>query len=109
MRLRKTGSLSHLEREEISRSLIAGFSYCSIGKLLGRAQSTISREVARNGSRKTCRAMNTESDALQRGLRPKLCPIGSGSIFAVAGGRKVEMPMVTATNIRMAKSRTPGR
>ena len=73
IRLRKTGSLNQSEREEISRGLVAGFSYCSIGKLLGRAPSTISREVARNGSRKTYRAMNAESNALQRSLRPKLC------------------------------------
>jgi IS30 family transposase len=72
-RLRKAGFLSHLECEEISRGLVAGFSFCSIGKLLGRAPSTISREVARNSSRKTYRAMNAESDALQRSLRPKLC------------------------------------
>ena len=73
MRLRKTGSLSQLEREEISRSLVAGFSYCSIAKLLGRAPSTISREIARNGSRKTYRAISAESNALQRSLRPKPC------------------------------------
>ena len=77
MRLRKTGSLSQLEREEISRGLVAGFSYCSIGKLLGRAPSTISREVARNGSRKTYRAMSVESNALQRSLRPKLCYVAA--------------------------------
>ena len=71
MRLRKAGSLSQLEREEISRNIVAGFRYCSIGKLLGRAASTISREVARNGSRKTYRALRADSNALQRGLRPK--------------------------------------
>ena len=72
-RSRRTGSLSHLEREEISRSLVAGFSYRYIGRLLGRAPSTISREIARNGSRKTYRALSAEGSALQHALRPKPC------------------------------------
>ena len=89
MRLRKTGSLSQLEREEISRSLVAGFSYCSIGKLLGRAPSTISREVARNGSRKTYRAMNAESNALQHSLRPKLCHLAMVPILQILVAEKL--------------------
>ena len=73
MRLRRVGSLSQSEREEISRSLVAGFSYCYIARLLDRAPSTISREVARNGCRKTYRALSAEGRALQRSLRPKPC------------------------------------
>ena len=73
MRSRRVGSLSQLEREEISRNLVAGLSYCSIGRLLGRAPSTISREVARNGSRQTYRATKADERALQCCLRPKLC------------------------------------
>ena len=73
MRLRRVGSLSQSEREEISRSLVAGLSYCYIARLLDRAPSTISREVARNGSRKTYRALSAEANALQCSLRPKPC------------------------------------
>ena len=72
-RSRKAGTLSQLEREEISRSLVAGFSYCHIARLLGRAPSTISREVARNGSRQTYRATKADEHTLQRVLRPKPC------------------------------------
>ena len=73
IRSRRVGSLSQSEREEISRGLFAGLSYCCIGSLLGRTPSTISREVARNGSRKTYRAMSAEDNALLRALRPKPC------------------------------------
>ena len=90
MRLRKTSSLSQLEREEISRGLVAGFSYCSIGKLLGRAPSTISREVARNGSRKTYRAMSAESNALQRSLRPKLCLLAAAPSLQMLVAEKLK-------------------
>ena len=72
-RSRKAGTLSQLEREEISRSLVARFSYCHIAKLLGSAPSTISREVARNGSRQTYRATKADEQTLQRTLRPKPC------------------------------------
>ena len=90
MRLRKTSSLSQLEREEISSGLVAGFSYCSIGKLLGRAPSTISREVARNGSRKTYRAMSAESNALQRSLRPKLCLLAAAPSLQMLVAEKLK-------------------
>lgn len=41
--------LTLAEREEISRAVVAGFSIRSIAALLGRALSTISREIKRNG------------------------------------------------------------
>ena len=45
---RRAGTLSLAEREEISRGLAATESLRSIGRRLGRAPSTISREIARN-------------------------------------------------------------
>ena len=45
-RRRSAGRLSVIEREEISRGLAAGLSLRSIAAGLGRAPSTISREVA---------------------------------------------------------------
>ena len=47
-RRRSSRSLSMSEREEISRGLIAGRSIRSIAGTLGRAPSTISREIRRN-------------------------------------------------------------
>ena len=48
--------LSLAEREELSRGLVAGASLRTIALRLGRAPSTVSREVAWNGSRDRYRA-----------------------------------------------------
>jgi IS30 family transposase len=60
-----------VEREEISRGVAAGDSLRSIGVRLGRAASTISRELARNGGRVGYRAHRADRAALFRGRRPK--------------------------------------
>jgi IS30 family transposase len=48
---RSRASLSAAEREEVSRDLAAGLSFRRISARLGRAPSTLSREVGRNGGR----------------------------------------------------------
>ena len=48
-RRRSPRTLSLAEREEISRALVAGHSIRSIAAAQGRAPSTISREIRRNG------------------------------------------------------------
>jgi transposase, IS30 family len=63
--------LSLADREELSRGLVAGDSLRTIATRLGRAPSTISREVARNGPRSNYRAWRAESEAVRRGHRPK--------------------------------------
>ena len=73
VRCRKPGSLRAIEREEISRGLAGGLSY----RQLGRAPSTISREVGRNGGRKKYRAKSGEDRASDRARRPKLCLLAS--------------------------------
>jgi IS30 family transposase len=50
-RRRPAHSLSAAEREEISRGVAAGDSCRVIAMRLGRAPSTVSRELARNGGR----------------------------------------------------------
>jgi IS30 family transposase len=50
-RSRSSNALTLAEREEISRALVTGKSIRSIAARLGRAPSTISREVQRNGGR----------------------------------------------------------
>ncbi|MBA2373332.1 MAG: IS30 family transposase [Chloroflexi bacterium] len=59
------------EREEISRGVIAGDSLRAIARRLGRATSTVSREVAHNGRRAGYRAWHAERTAIERARRPK--------------------------------------
>ena len=63
--------LSLLEREEISRGVAAGVSLRMVAARLGRAPSTITRELARNGARSGYRAHRADRAALRRGRRPK--------------------------------------
>ena len=63
--------LSLGEREELSRGLVGGDSLRAIAKRLGRAPSTVSREVAWSGSRDRYRAWRADRGATERGRRPK--------------------------------------
>jgi IS30 family transposase len=63
--------LSLVEREEISRGLAGGESLRSMACRLGRAPSTISREVRGNGGARWYRACRADRDALRRARRPK--------------------------------------
>jgi transposase, IS30 family len=62
--------LSLAEREELSRGLVAQDSLRRIATRLGRAPSTISREVARSG-RDGYRAWRADCEAMERSQRPK--------------------------------------
>lgn len=70
-RQRSALRLSVSDREELSRGLIAGESLRSIAARLGRAPSTISREVAWSGDRSKYRAWRAEEEAVERARRPK--------------------------------------
>ena len=72
-RLRREGTLELIEREEISRGLAQRCSLRQIARTLGRAPSTISREIARNGGQRRYRAFYAYMSALKRALRPKQC------------------------------------
>jgi IS30 family transposase len=72
-RRRGVGRLSLIEREEISRGLAAGLSLRAIAAGLGRAPSTVSREVSGHGGRKTYRAARADLYAWQSATRPKRC------------------------------------
>jgi DNA-binding CsgD family transcriptional regulator len=68
---RNAGCLSMAEREEISRGVAAGQSCRQIAARLGRAPSTVSRELARNGGRHRYRAQAADAAAFHRAQRPK--------------------------------------
>jgi IS30 family transposase len=63
--------LSLFEREEISRGLAAGHSFRAISMTIGRAPSTVCREVNANGGRSKYRALVADRAACRRALRPK--------------------------------------
>lgn len=63
--------LSLADREELSRGLVAGDSLRTIATRLGRAPSTISREVVWSGPGSNYRAWRADRDAVRRGQRPK--------------------------------------
>jgi IS30 family transposase len=72
------GRLSLAEREEISLGLHHGETLTCIAKRLGRAPSTVSREVAANGGRREYRAWRSHQRAAACARRPKVskltCP-----------------------------------
>ena len=74
-RRRGAKALTIAEREEISRAMVAGQSMRSVARHLGRATSTVSREVQRNGGMELYRASCADQYAWDRALRPKSCKL----------------------------------
>lgn len=72
---RRRDTLSLAEREEISRCLATQCSMRSIAQRLGRAPSTISREINRNGGIQRYRASVAESNFIEKASRPKPCKL----------------------------------
>lgn len=86
-RCRSRLALTLAEREEISRSVATGQSIRSVATQLGRAASTISREIMRNGGQQCYRASQADQAAWDRGRRPKTCRLAENRTLAhiVAG------------------------
>jgi IS30 family transposase len=74
-RRRSPLALTLAEREEISRGIVAGQSIRSIAASLGRAPSTVSREINRNGGCRGYRASRADQAAWERAHRPKRCKL----------------------------------
>lgn len=70
-RIRSSTALTLAEREEISRSIVAGDSMRTIARNLERAPSTISREIKRNGGIEAYRAAEADAATWNRAHRPK--------------------------------------
>lgn len=80
-RTRADGHLTLGDREEISRGLSAGWSLREIAHQLGRAPSTISREVGRNGGICCYRANVADEKTWDRARRPKLCRLAQNGVL----------------------------
>lgn len=74
-RRRSRLALTLAEREEISRAVVTGQSIRSVARQLGRAPSTISRELQRNGGQQRYRASQADQMAWDRSCRPKTCKL----------------------------------
>ena len=90
-RRRSKAALSLSEREEISRALVAGEMLRSIAARLGRAPSTVSRELKRNGGREGYRAAQADSAAWDRALRPKRCKLAADRALASVVADKLRL------------------
>jgi IS30 family transposase len=87
-RLRSSGTLSAEEREEISRGLAANASLRAIAKGIGRAPSTVSREITRNGGKSSYRASEADNKAWDRARRPKKCLLATnGKLRAIVASK----------------------
>lgn len=89
-RRRSEVALTALEREEISRGLATGRSCRAIARNLGRAPSSISREIHRNGGREHYRAHAADSDAWSRARRPKVCTLAQNEPLREIVSSKLE-------------------
>ena len=81
-RIRSYTALTLTEREEISRAMVEGQSIRSVAARLGRAPSTISREIKRNGGQVHYRASEADNAAWDRALRPKRCRLAADRALA---------------------------
>ncbi len=90
-RHRSSPAVTPAEREEISRSVVAGDSVRAIANRFARAPSTISREFMRNGGMQGYRANNADELAWERGPRLQICRL--------VGNR--ELAQVVASKLRL--------
>ena len=89
-RSRSCRALTLSEREEISRGVVAGHSIRSIAATLGRAASTVSRELGRNGGRGGYRASEADQAAWDRAQRPKTCKLVKNRALACRVAKKLQ-------------------
>jgi len=90
-RRRSRLALSLIERETISRGLAADQSARSMAGLLGRAPSTVSREIKRNGGYDRYRAAQADEQAWIRARRPKPCKLAISPRLRQAVARKLRL------------------
>ena len=89
-RRRRRCALIPAEREEISRGLASGDSMRAIAASLGRATSTVSREVERNGGRQDYRATKADEKAWDGARRPKRCLLARNDLLRDVVAKKLK-------------------
>jgi IS30 family transposase len=89
-RRRSRLALTLPEREEISRGVAAGESARRIAARLGRAASTVTRELKRHGGRRRYRAAGADRQAWERARRPQPCKLARKPALAALVAEKLE-------------------
>lgn len=84
-------ALTLTEREEISRGLATQQSLRTIAKQLGRAPSTISREINRNLGYDNYRATQADQTAWDKAHRPKLCKLSRNPTLSRIVAAKLQL------------------
>jgi IS30 family transposase len=95
------------EREEISRGLAAGRSLRGIASGLGRAPSTVCREVAANGGRGRYRACAADRRALRLAHRPQAGQAGPVPAAACGRGGQAGAVLVAGADRGLAEGGLP--
>lgn len=90
-RKRSAIALTPSEREEISRRVAAGLGIREIATAIGRAPSTVSRELRRNGGVAKYRAAQADAAAWERALRPKKCRLSKSAKLRSIVSRKLQL------------------
>jgi IS30 family transposase len=99
--------LSMAEREEISRGVAAGEPCRQIAARRGRAPSTVSRELARNGGRHRYRAQAADAAAFRRAQRPKAAKLVTQPRLRAVVAATLALRWVTGADRRLAAAGLP--
>ncbi len=106
----RPGRLDILEREQVLLGLARGESMSAIARGLGRAPSTVTREVAANGGRAGYRAWHAHQRAREQTRRPKCFKLRHGPLLLEVSLRLTQLwsPQEIAGRLRSDFPDDPG-
>ncbi|MFA7498244.1 MAG: IS30 family transposase [Leucobacter sp.] len=99
----REGHLTVLDREQILVGLGRGDTLTAIARALGRAVSTVSREVKRGGGREEYSAWRAHEDAREQARRPKPFKLDAGRLLEAVTGQleRLWSPQEIAARLRL--------
>lgn len=99
----RSGRLTVEERERILLAVGRGDSFTAIARQLGRAVSTVSREVGRGGGRAGYSAWRAHERAREQARRPKPLKLSAGRLLAEVASRleQLRSPQAIAARLRL--------
>ncbi|MDX2565485.1 helix-turn-helix domain-containing protein, partial [Streptomyces sp. TX20-6-3] len=105
----RPGSLTIDEREQILLGLSSGDTFTAIAQRLGRAVSTVGREVKRGGGRAGYSAWHAHERAREQARRPKAFKLAPGRLLDEVAGRLKQLwsPQEIAARLRLDHADDP--